>query len=180
MLDGPSGSGKSMIIERLRKYNPGKIKTIKKRTTRQRRASDNDYEFEFVDNIDLATDEWAFESVGNKYAIDVDRIDQLIAANACVAITCTDKNLANKLRSRFDACYVYVHRDMSTSELIELMRTRGTTSQSEISSRILEFESSVIDYSRNILLYDAVIINSGTPALAMEAALRIIFSEAQE
>lgn len=166
-----------MLIEQLRKHNPGRIGTVKKKTTRPRRVTDQDYEFDYVEEINLDVEEWAFESVGNKYALDVCKIEQLVSENLCVVMTCTDKTLAKKLKLRFDACYAYVHREMSNSDLIKLMRDRGTTSQSEISSRIQELENSIVEYTKNILLYDAVIINSSTPALAIEAASSLIFFE---
>lgn len=158
LLDGPTGAGKSTLLRLLRENEPA-IHVGRKRTTRPRRNFDNDWEFEFVDELSEDQREYSFGSLEHEYAVDGPELRRALREGRSYAITCSHPALIERLRRNHPALVLYVYRPIAREELEGLLRIRGTADAADAAHRRAEVENAIADYTRNIQLYDHVILN---------------------
>lgn len=162
LLDGPSCSGKSELLNYAYESCPNLCKVLPKETTRAKRFSDSSWEFKFVDHITDSLVDYSFNAVGHQYAFDIVAIADCTNNELVSVATCTDKMMRSKLVKIFNTCSLYVHRDLSDALIRETFDSRGIHNQSEIASRIEEIQNSKNNYIKNITDYDKVILNTGS------------------
>jgi guanylate kinase len=168
LLDGATGSGKSLILDHLRTNYARSVTVGAKYTTRRRRSTDNEWEFRFVERISDQHERYTFESVGNKYAVDRAELLHATDQNKVYAITCVDRVLIERLLAEFRGLAIYVYRQWSAVDFEALLTSRGTPRSSESQSRREEVSAVPAEYSEKIDIYNHVLLNltSQTDVLA--------------
>ncbi|WP_224372339.1 hypothetical protein [Hyalangium versicolor] len=161
LLDGPTGAGKSAAIEHIMRRHGASCVVGAKLTTRPRRPTDSDWEFQFVDGIPEHLREFRYSSVGWQYAIDVSEIEHTLESGRSYFTVCTDPTVIRLLRRRFPVIVVYVHRLLSPQEVAVLLETRQIKGPEETRLRSTELEEALSRYAKNIGLYDFVVLNVG-------------------
>ena len=159
LLDGATGSGKTMVLENMRKIYKKTIVVGAKFTTREMRPTDSSWEFAFVDRIPDQHRSYAFKSVGNYYALDVYSIRDAIANQAVYAVSCVDGHVMERLKREFTTLSLYVFRNTSIEDLSSLMKARK---EKESALRLAERTSLLTKYANRMESYDHVILNVGS------------------
>ncbi len=159
IIDGPTGAGKSAVLEHLMARHSASCVISSKLTTRPRRTTDSAWELQFVDTIPASLVDFSYASVGWQYAIDVRQIEQALRGGRACFLTCTDPATTRALARRFPAVVIYVHRVISHVALSELLAARTTTTDEEARLRLSEVAEAVSRYAANIGLYDFVLLN---------------------
>jgi guanylate kinase len=155
VLDGVSGSGKSSLLS-LAKDNE-KYAVIKKRTTRPRRESDESWEFDFCDHIDVKSGTITYSALGYTYGIDVDSPVRK-NLNKIFIVVCTDLQAIKDLREYYNTKHAYIYRHNTPEELESLLRQRGTDAN-QYNARMIEFYSEKEEYIARLGSIDAVLLN---------------------
>lgn len=162
LLDGPTASGKSACLDRLRSHHAENTFVGRKFTTRKRRQTDNDWEFNFVSAIPEAARSLSFRSVANEYAVDETDLFAALGNDLLYCISCTDTEIADHLRQRYSVFMVYVYRPLSSDGLKRVLSSRNATSSPDDMARLLELQNQGIDFARRHANVDQVILNIGT------------------
>jgi guanylate kinase len=173
LLDGISGVGKSMILDFLKSKYKNKIFVGTKLTNRKRRESDNNWEFEFVENIP-SNYELSFPSVGNLYAINNQEIERKITDGFTYVISCTDRTTIQKVQSRYKTIVIYIYRNFTIDDFSNLVLKKDTKSYTAIKNRTQEFADLSSGYLENIDLYDHVILNINSIENALKQLSKIL------
>jgi guanylate kinase len=160
LLDGATGSGKSTLLNYLRDQHRNTIYVGRKFTDRPQRQGDNDWEFRFVPKIPKEVNEYAFESVAHRYAIDLFELEAALQQGKTYTVSCSNRETIAKLREKFNTVCVYVYRIWRYGEIDTLLASRGAT-PSDVEFRKAEIARIANDYSQGIGIYDHVIINDG-------------------
>ncbi|MEV1109143.1 hypothetical protein AB0I95_10865 [Micromonospora sp. NPDC049751] len=163
LLDGATGSGKSTVLEHARHHDSGRFGVVRKVTDRPRRLSDNDWEFEFRQEVPDDGDHVRWSSVGWQYALPTATIEGLLHAGRIPVVICTDPSVIALLREAYTVVVVYVYRPLTPDELERLLVLRGTVGP-DAAARRLEHHAVVRDYAGRIAEIDAVLLNIGTTA----------------
>lgn len=158
VLDGATGAGKSSLLAHIRLNYSATMHVARKLTTRIPRKTDNDWEFRFVDRIPHACEAYAYESVGNFYALDADELSDGVRNGRTVCFACADLKLLDRLKQEFGAIVIYVYRPWSDAELDALLRSRATVGP-DAERRRHEIASIGDDYTEKMHLIDHVILN---------------------
>jgi len=161
LLDGPSGSGKSSVLEHLRDRFTHAIHVGRKFTSRSPRPDDNSWEFDFVQSVPIRDGLIQFSSVGHSYAIDVNAIHAANSAGCVYATTCVDLPTISYLRSIFATSVVFLYRPMPEASFRKILDSRCIRDASETQRRLDEFRHGTRDYIRRICMYSHVILNVG-------------------
>jgi len=161
LLDGPTGAGKSTCLDFVRDQYAEAIKVGRKLTTRRPRATDNDWEFSFVDRMEADSELLVFGSVTNQYGVNCREIDTALRAGRSYCITCTDPKTIAELKQRYPTSLIYIFRPLSELDLASLARERGTTDATELDARRAELKSQLVDYVGRVALVDRVVLNLG-------------------
>ena len=180
IVDGPTGAGKSALLEHLLRRHSESCVVGTKLTTRPRRVSDGDRELRFVDEIPASLGEFTYSSVGWHYAVDVVSVEQALGAGLSYFTICTDPAVTRSLVRRFPTVVIYVHRLLLPQDVSALLAARGVTGREEIRRRVAEVVKAVSRYASNIGIYDFVVLNVGgvsdlheqVDAILTECALR--------
>jgi guanylate kinase len=159
LLDGATGTGKSLVLQYLRDEYRATVHVGAKFTTRKRRAGDNDWEFKFVESIPDSSRQYSYSSVGNEYAVDPVDLATAARHGKLYATTCVDPSILRRIAADFRTIVVYCYRPMTAAGLLALLATRGTRDPEEVEHRRKEVESVVADYQRRIALYNHVLLN---------------------
>ena len=155
VLDGVSGSGKSSLLS-LAKVNE-KYAVIKKRTTRPRRDTDESWEFDFCDHIELKSGTITYSALGYTYGIDVDSHNNE-NLNKIFIVVCTDLRTIKDLRKHYYTKHAYIYRHNTPEELESLLRQRGTDTN-QYNARMAEFYAEKEEYISRLGSIDAVLLN---------------------
>lgn len=161
-LDGATGSGKSTILQWLSSRYPNSLKVGRKLTTRPQRPGGTDSDHTFVSDIPVRHSKFAYTDVGAMYAINLDEVEETLAANKCYAVSCTRPATVEEFRFHYSAIYIYVFRPACLFSVSALMFDRGVTDAAAIQARMNEIEECIPKYSANITQYDHVILNAST------------------
>lgn len=173
IIDGPTGSGKSALLQHVRETKRQSLCAPKKLTTRQRRdAFDNDHRF--VDRISSDNRYLVYEDVGATYAIDLEEVKQFRSQKKIPVIICTNTNAIRRLKKYFEAKTIFVYRHFDEETVSDLMMARGVTNPENIAERLHELSTLTERYSERILLYDHVILNIGKLELLFSQFDRIL------
>lgn len=179
VLDGPTGSGKSVLLNHVRTTKSERFHAIRKLSTREQRgAFDEDHYF--VSSIPDSNRYLRYHDVGAKYAIDLDEIEILHTRRLIPALICTHTKTIEELKDRFCTKSVFIYRPMSEQEISALMTLRGVTSPSRIKERLSELADLAGRYTERILLYDHVVLNIGTKKDMFSQLDVILLSEEKE
>lgn len=126
LLDGATGSGKSTALEYLRSHPSNQFAAIRKLTTRSKRLSDNDWEFDFVSDISEFGGRLVWESVGARYAVDLNQLGN--NAHKTKVMVCTELSVQMRLVEDYGARVLYFYRPMSDEQFEALLSDRGSSS----------------------------------------------------
>lgn len=159
VLDGATGAGKSHLLSHLRRRWADQIVVGAKFTTRPKRASDNEWEFCFVDAIPPQASEFSYGSVGHRYAIDLDQLEATVRSNRIYCVTCVDNQVIRLLRQHYKTIVLYIYRPLSAKEIERLFDERKTIVTSDIAARKSELSRIDEDYVEKLFLIDHVILN---------------------
>ncbi|MCA9367615.1 hypothetical protein KC887_05150 [Candidatus Kaiserbacteria bacterium] len=160
IIDGPTGSGKSALLQHVREAESLPFCVVKKLTTRQKRdVTDDDHLF--VGRIPDDSRYLKYEDVGATYAIDIDELRRVTSQKKIPVVVCTSANVIRELRECFDVRTLFVYRHFDERTLDDLMMKRGVVDQAKIAERLSELETLAERYTDRILLYDHVILNIG-------------------
>jgi guanylate kinase len=162
IVDGVTGTGKSTLLEFLRRDYADSIRVGATVTERRRRPTDSTWEYRFVNEIPERLAKFTFTSVGNRYAIDPDDITRAVSAGLCYAFTCANYEIIEFLRNRFKTLVIYVYRPLTSEDINMLMIRRQTESTEEIEARCADAARVLEDYATYIQIYDFVLLNAGT------------------
>ena len=173
LIDGATGAGKSTILEYLHSTYTKRIVVGRKLTTRQRRIGDNEWEFEFVENIPNNQLRYSFASLGNHYAINFEELTNALSQGLTYAVTLVDKTILKQLSSDFKTASVYVYRPLTDENLQSLLVSRGSDAK-DWQSRKKEVESIGADYLDKIDIYNHIILNVGIPSMMIEQVSKIL------
>jgi len=161
VLDGPTGAGKSLLLQCLDGAKFDGICAIKKLTTRQKRdVSEEDHIF--VDSIPESADYLTYADVGSLYAVDLTKISALLSKGLVPALVCSDTIAIKALRERYQVKTIFVYRPMSSQAVRDLMAHRGVFIAGKVEDRIEELAKLPKRYTERILLYDHVLLNIGS------------------
>ena len=158
LLDGPSGAGKSTSLSYLRENCRELVRVGSKYSTRKPRFGDNDWEFLFVESIPANLSQYAFQSVGHSYAVDIDAANQSLRDGKLYCVSCTDRRMIAKLKNDYGALVVYIARPMSEEALEAILKARGVT-KFDSDARRQEHRQAGADYISKLGLIDHVILN---------------------
>lgn len=162
IVDGVTGTGKSTLLEFLRRDYAGSTLVGATLTERRRRATDSSWEYRFVEEIPERLSKFTYTSVGNRYAIDVDEIASAVIAGLCYSFTCANYAIIEFLRSRFKTVVIYVYRPLTSEDIRGLMRRRLADSTDNVEARCADAAHVLDDYATYIQTYDFVLLNAGT------------------
>jgi guanylate kinase len=162
MFQGSTGAGKSEALAYLHGFHSDRVGVVRKYTTRPRRSTDENWEFTYCTEIPARVSDYAFGSVGSRYAVDIDSVLEVVRSSRIASISCTDAGVARRLKGELDAALVFVYRPMTHAELDALLEARATTGNEERRHRHDELASTLSTYARNFSLIDHVIINGGS------------------
>jgi len=162
IVDGVTGTGKSTLLEFLRRDYAGSIRVGATLTERRRRPTDATWEYRFVDEIPERLAKFTYASVGNRYAIDLDEIASAVSAGLCYSFTCANYAIIEFLRSRFKTVVIYVYRPLTSEEIQALMIRRQAESTEDVEARCVDAARVLEDYATYIQTYDFVLLNAGT------------------
>lgn len=175
LLDGISGVGKSMILDFLRNKYKSQIYVGTKLTNRKRRESDNNWEFEFVEDKDIpSNDDLSFPSVGNLYAINSQEIERKISEGFTYVISCTDRTTIQKVKSCYNTMVIYIYRNFSIDDFSKLVLQKDSKSFAAIKNRTQEFADLSQGYLENIDLYDHVILNINSIENVLKQLIKLL------
>lgn len=161
LIAGPSGSGKSTVMRYLRaRYSPSCVVGAKF-TTRPRRITDEDWEFQFVEELPARLRPFSYTSIRWQYAIDVDAVERALNSGHSYFVICTDATVSLALSRRFPTCVVYVHRALTTADIRSLLAERHCTDADETRMRTAELTNAINEYALHLSLYDCVLLNTG-------------------
>lgn len=174
LFDGATGAGKSFLLEFLRKEYEEKILVGTKLTTRQKRISDNEWEFRFVKRILEPHSRYSYSSVGNQYAIDDDELKSAIDRGLVYAVSCVDRRTIETLKADFITVTIYLYRSWTAKDLEALLASRGTSDRPDSELRREEVLKLASQYMDKIELYDHVLLNVGSQKDLFEQLIRIL------
>ena len=155
VLDGISGSGKSSLLSMVKGNENYSV--VKKNTTRPRRDTDENWEFDFCDQIKQKSGIITYSALGYTYGIDVESCIEE-KANKVLIVICTDLQAIKQLRKHFYTKHIYIFRPNTPEELESLLRQRGTDTN-QYNARMTEFYSEKEEYIARLSSIDSVILN---------------------
>lgn len=164
-LTGPSGSGKSKVIEELLALKSQEFmpELIPKYSTRTPRKDDGE-EIICVPTIPLECD-LVYEQYGGRYGFESKRIYDLLSSKINPIIILNDIRIIADIRNAFGGLThsVFIYRESPRlSYFKKLAEERGVTDESDILKRFQKAQAIFRIYIENIHLFDHVILNSGT------------------
>lgn len=169
VLSGPSGVGKSTVVQRLMAQNPN-LQFSVSATTRPMRPSDVEgktYYFVSRDTFEKMIAEGQFfehaEFVGNYYGTPIAPIDAALAAGKDILLDIEPVGALNVKRLRPDAVLIFLAAP-SFSELERRLTGRGDTAHDVVKSRL---ERAKWDYSQ-APNYDYLVVNDTVDHAVME------------
>lgn len=169
VLSGPSGVGKSTVVQRLMAQNPN-LQFSVSATTRPMRPSDVEgktYYFVSRDTFEQMIAEGQFfehaEFVGNYYGTPIAPIDAALEAGKDILLDIEPVGALNVKRLRPDAVLIFLAAP-SFSELERRLTGRGDTAPDVVKSRL---ERAKWDYSQ-APNYDYLVVNDTVDHAVME------------
>jgi guanylate kinase len=173
LFDGVSGVGKSMFLNFLKENYEGQLFVGTKLTTRERRDSDNNWEFKFLKQLP-SNYEFSFPSVGNFYAINKEEIEEKIRNGFTYVVTCTDRATVEKIKNKYAALVIYIYRNFTINEFNALILKKDSKGKTKIEERVNEFDEISTLYYENIDLYDHVILNIDSTEASLNQLIKIL------
>ncbi|HLP47168.1 MAG TPA: hypothetical protein VK469_14550 [Candidatus Kapabacteria bacterium] len=166
-LTGPSGSGKSKVIEELlalksESFSP---ELIPKYSTRAPRKDDGD-EIICVPTIPHECD-LVYEQYGGRYGIELQKIYDLLSRKVSPIVILNDVRTIADIKNAFGglAHSLFIFREGPKLHYFKkLTEERGVNDESDTLKRFEKAQSIYRIYIENIHLFDHVILNSGTLA----------------
>ncbi|MCD6507756.1 guanylate kinase [Candidatus Poribacteria bacterium] len=176
VISGPSGSGKSSLVDLLLRRNPSLRRSISATTRRPRREERDgvDYHFMSVERFKEGMErgeflEWAVYN-GNYYGTPRKGVDEAISRGEDILLTIEVQGAAQIRRIYPDALLIFI-LPPSPESLRERIKRRGSESEEEIERRLRIAEDEI----SKIEIYDFFVINrEGELEKAAEEVERII------
>lgn len=150
VVSGPSGVGKSTVVNYIREHHPANLWVSISMTTRQMRAGESQgVEYFFVDRAEFQRTvaagemlEWA-EFAGNLYGTPAQPVAEQLAAGLNVILE-IELQGARQVKSRFPTAKLVFLKPPSWEELVARLTGRGTESAEVIAERlkVAEYELS--------------------------------------
>jgi histidine triad (HIT) family protein len=176
VLDGVTGSGKSTLLQYLRTNYSQSVHVGTKFTTRQRRVSDNDWEYSFVDAIADTYSRYRFQNLRHMYAVDSQALRDALAIGHTYATSCVNEDVIRLLVADFRTLPIYVFRPLASTELDDLLKSRGSVDAADTALRREELRLLADDYASKSELFRHVILNIGTKAQLCEQLSKLLES----
>ena len=164
IVDGVTGTGKSALLQFIRREYSNAAHVGTKISDRPERADDATWEYRFVEQIPPHFAATTYSSVGNRYAIDTDELSEVVGLGRTYVTTCAHYGVIESLRQRFTVAVVYIYRPLTSNDVRELMEHRGVVNGNAVAQRVEEIERLPDDYAAGISVYDFVLLNVGTVA----------------
>lgn len=165
ILSGPSGTGKTTIVQRLLGSVPGLVRSVSA-TTRPPRPGERDgtdYFFLSREAFDRKAGEGAFlehaEVFGHAYGTPRDFVERETAAGRSV-ILAIDVQGADQVRRRYSPVISIFILPPSLSELERRLRARGTDAEAAIAGRLAQARAEMARKDQ----YDFVVVNDDVDA----------------
>lgn len=160
ILSGPSGTGKTTIVQRLLGAVPGLVRSVSA-TTRPPRPGERegeDYFFLSREAFDRKAREGAFlehaEVFGHAYGTPREFVERETAAGRSV-ILAIDVQGADQIRRRYSPVISIFVLPPSLSELERRLRARGTDAEAAIAGRLAQARAEMARKDQ----YDFVVVN---------------------
>lgn len=153
IVSGPSGAGKTTLVQKLLKENPGFVRS-KSTTTRKPRDGEiggNDYDFVSEEQFDIMVQRGDFVEHaivhGKRYGTPYDAVTQAVKAGKTVVLTIDVQGRARVQDStdpRFAGVKITsVFVDVDIAEVGRRLEKRGDTSREDIKTRVEEAEKEI-------------------------------------
>lgn len=175
MVSGPSGSGKSSILSRLREHVPFQFSVSA--TTRHPRPGEVDgVDYKFLDTDDFETLilsgellEWAIYNK-NYYGTPSRAVDEALAEGRNILLDIEIQGARQVRKARPGALMIFIEPP-SMEELERRLRSRGDTSESDIRDRMAIVASQMDEAAE---LFDYKVVNEDLDVATAEVANLII------
>lgn len=163
VLFGGSGSGKTTVLDFLKRDLGDKFHEGRKLSSRARRVNDSEEMRVGIPRRDVtAACDIIYERYGHLYGVDSQEIYSKINHGIYFGIVIQDAIALDQVRKKFPFCKIwYVTRPLSESSFLSIAIARGTP-EAEIESRIKMLGTVFTEYVENIHLFDGVIFNAGS------------------
>ncbi|MEM9518047.1 MAG: hypothetical protein AAGA37_01890 [Actinomycetota bacterium] len=171
LLDGATGAGKSFALDYLRNHTSGGFSPVTKLTTRQRRPTDNDWEFRFVEDLQRGEGRLVWEAVGALYGVDIAALENADDGVTRVMV-CTELSVQEQLVQAVGARVLYFFRPMDDELFETLLDERGASSEVRVTRRS-EREAIPTDYRDRLSWQLTTVLNIGDERL-LEAQLETL------
>jgi guanylate kinase len=163
VVSGPSGVGKTTVVEKLLEKSKAQLRRAITATTRQKRLGEEDgksYHFWTVDQFRRAKDEGRMlesELVHGKdyYGTPREEVDQYLSRGIGVILVIDVKGAAS-IRARYPNDHLSVFINAPFEELEARLRARGAESEERIQQRLMTARQEIARSSE----FDRIIINS--------------------
>lgn len=170
VVSGPSGVGKSTVVNYIRTHHPDNLWVSVSMTTRPKRAGETDgVEYFFVNRDDFQSTidagdmlEWA-EFAGNLYGTPAAPVAEHLAAGKNVILE-IELQGARQVKQRFPSSKLIFLKPPSWEELVARLTNRGTESAEVIARRL---EVAEYELTREVE-FDFAVISSTVEQTAAE------------
>ncbi|CAE1290444.1 E2.7.4.8 [Acanthosepion pharaonis] len=164
VISGPSGVGKSTLLEQLMKEFPNSFAFSVSHTTRKpRKGEENGKHYHFVSHEafqDLVSKNGFLEYTefsGNCYGTSKRAVESIQETGRICILDVEINGVKSIKKSNLNARYIFV-RPPSLDELAKRLHARGTESEESLKKR-LDTADEAISYSEKPGVYDHIIIN---------------------
>jgi len=167
VMVGPSGVGKSTLIQRLMGDYPGKFGFSVSHTTRPPRPGEEDgvhYNFTTVEAIKADIAKGAFiehaEVHGKYYGTSFEAVRQVVSKRQICLLDIDVQGAQQMKTSSLDSSAAYVFVAPPSMDVLESrLRSRGTEKEQDVAIRLANATKEVSFAEKNPCFFDAVIVN---------------------
>jgi guanylate kinase len=178
LLDGPSASGKTTLVQGLLAAYPEQLEFCRRLTTRAPRPEEHDNDFRDYDFVSSAQFQAAREAgrlalyrefdFGMSYGLPLDAVQEVLRRQKSV-LALVDLGTAPAARELWPEC-ICILLCSPLEQLERRLRDRGTHSEEQIAERL----GNAAEVLRRVPEYDYVVINRGSLQDALEQLRGIV------
>lgn len=162
IIFGPSGAGKTTVMNFLSEQLGSSFVIGRKYSTRPRRYNDPPDMRVGLPSIDHSICDIIYSRYGHHYGLSTAEIQSSIDAGVYYCVVMQDIDALKKLREHFpNSRCMFVYRPLTNAQFNEISQSRGTGC-AEASLRFSLFQESISDYYRNASIFTDIILNVGT------------------